>query len=128
MAQKRQMTALEALEEITRLSDIDIEDSSDTTVDFDEKEDEQLLLIDLIHDQDAGPSGTAKTLPPTASVEAFSSSSENGAEEDEMYQPPACQLWSASRPVKGKVASATNKRSTSTRPVCFFNICLHCFL
>ncbi|MEQ2256657.1 hypothetical protein ILYODFUR_026350, partial [Ilyodon furcidens] len=66
MAQKRQMTALEALEEITRLSDIDIEDSSDTTVDFDEKEDEQLLLIDLIHDQDAGPSGRAKTLPPIA--------------------------------------------------------------
>ncbi|MED6234055.1 hypothetical protein ATANTOWER_021295 [Ataeniobius toweri] len=48
------------------------EDSSDTTVDFDE-EDEQLLLIDPIHDQeDAGPSNTAKTLPPTASVEAFS--------------------------------------------------------
>ncbi|MED6235269.1 hypothetical protein ATANTOWER_021731 [Ataeniobius toweri] len=88
------MTALEALEEINRLSDIDIVDSSDTTVDFDEEEDEQLLLIDPIHDQeDAGPSGTAKTLPPTASVEAFSSTSiENGAEEDEIYKPPACQL------------------------------------
>ncbi|MEQ2309433.1 hypothetical protein AMECASPLE_038642 [Ameca splendens] len=49
------MTALEALEEITRLSDIDIEDSSDTTMDFDEEEDEQHLLIDPIHDQeDAG--------------------------------------------------------------------------
>ncbi|MED6246238.1 hypothetical protein ATANTOWER_014774 [Ataeniobius toweri] len=85
------MTALEALEEITRLRDIDIEDSSDTTVDFDEEEYEQLLLIDPIHNQeDAGPSGTAKSLPPTASVEAFSSSSsENGAEEDEMYQPPS---------------------------------------
>ncbi|MEQ2239745.1 Anoctamin-8 [Ilyodon furcidens] len=40
------MTALEALEEITRWSDIDIVDSSDTAVDFDEEEDEQLLLID----------------------------------------------------------------------------------
>ncbi|MEQ2307997.1 hypothetical protein AMECASPLE_023762, partial [Ameca splendens] len=42
---------------------------------------------------------------------------ENGAEEDEMYQPPARQLRSASRTVKRKVASATKKRSTSTRPV-----------
>ncbi|KAK5617003.1 hypothetical protein CRENBAI_005480 [Crenichthys baileyi] len=119
MAQKRQMTALEALEEINRLSNIDIVDFSDTPVDFDEEEDEQLFPFDPIHDQeDAGPSGAAKTLPPTASVEAVSSSSsENGAEEDEMYQPPARQLWSASRPVKRKVGSATKKGSTSTRPV-----------
>ncbi|MED6246346.1 hypothetical protein ATANTOWER_016385, partial [Ataeniobius toweri] len=48
------MSALEVLEEITRLSDTDIEDSSDTTVDFDEEEDEQLLLIDPIHDNSIG--------------------------------------------------------------------------
>ncbi|MEQ2223277.1 hypothetical protein ILYODFUR_035098 [Ilyodon furcidens] len=69
LSNERQMTALEALGEINRLSDIDM-DSSDTAVDFDEEEDEQLLLIDPIHDQeDAGPSGTAKILPPTASLQ-----------------------------------------------------------
>ncbi|MED6245976.1 hypothetical protein ATANTOWER_011053 [Ataeniobius toweri] len=42
---KRKLTALEALEEVARTSDIEIEDSSDTSVDFDEEADKQLLLI-----------------------------------------------------------------------------------
>ncbi|MEQ2268285.1 hypothetical protein XENORESO_019152, partial [Xenotaenia resolanae] len=35
---------------------------------------------------------------------------DNGAEEDEMCQPPARQLRSTSRPVKCKVASASKKQ------------------
>ncbi|MEQ2316897.1 hypothetical protein AMECASPLE_037130, partial [Ameca splendens] len=38
---------------------------------------------------------------------------ENGAEEDEEYQPPGCQLRSALRLVKHKVAPASRKRSTT---------------
>ncbi|MED6243732.1 hypothetical protein ATANTOWER_025873 [Ataeniobius toweri] len=84
------------------MSDIDMVDSSDTAVDFDEEEDKQLLLIDPIHDQeDAGPSGTAKTLPPTASFEAFLSSSRP------IISQPTIQ--STSRPVKRKVTSTTKK-------------------
>ncbi|KAK5615078.1 hypothetical protein CRENBAI_006031, partial [Crenichthys baileyi] len=57
--------------------------------------------------EEAGPPGTERTQPPTTSGKASSSSSSDdgaGDEEDE-YEPPACQLRSASRPMKSKEAS-----------------------
>ncbi|MEQ2297789.1 hypothetical protein AMECASPLE_038279, partial [Ameca splendens] len=65
----------------------------------------------------AGPSETQRTQPPTTSLEPLSSSlSDDGAEEEDEYKPPAHHLRSTSRPVKHKGASAPRQRSNSSRP------------
>ncbi|MED6293995.1 hypothetical protein CHARACLAT_016392, partial [Characodon lateralis] len=74
--------------------------------------------MDPVHDQEhAGQSETQRTQPPITSLEPLSSClSDDGAEEEDDYKPPAHHLRSASRPVKHKRASAPRQRSSSSRP------------
>ncbi|MEQ2313005.1 hypothetical protein AMECASPLE_037151 [Ameca splendens] len=94
MSQKSYANNLEALETILQGSALEVEDSLDSRVDFEVDEDER-LLSDLVHYQEeAGPSGTERTQPPTTLFETLSLSSGDCAEneEHEEYEPPACQL------------------------------------
>ncbi|MEQ2226007.1 hypothetical protein ILYODFUR_023281 [Ilyodon furcidens] len=66
MLQKSKISTLEALKKNLQSSDPEVEDSSDSSVDFEVKEDEKPLLRDPVHDQEeAGQSGTERTQPPT---------------------------------------------------------------
>ncbi|KAK5609267.1 hypothetical protein CRENBAI_013662 [Crenichthys baileyi] len=110
------MTVFETLEQLWNNSDVEIEKSSDSSEISEAEEEEDSFLMDPVHNQEqAGPSETQRTQPPTTSLESLSSSlSDDGAEDE--YKPPAHHLHSASRPVKHKGASAPRQRSSSSRP------------
>ncbi|MEQ2261876.1 hypothetical protein XENORESO_017278 [Xenotaenia resolanae] len=61
---------------------------------FEVDEDEKLLSDPVHYQEEAGPSGTERTQPPTTSFETLSLSRGDCAEnkEHEEYEPPACQL------------------------------------
>ncbi|MEQ2312805.1 hypothetical protein AMECASPLE_034973 [Ameca splendens] len=98
------MIVFEAVQQLWNNSDVEIEESSDSNEISEAEEEEQSFLMDLVHDQEqAGPSETQRTQPPTTLLEPLSSSlSDYGAEEDE-YKPPTHHLRSASRPKGQKI-------------------------
>ncbi|MEQ2310946.1 hypothetical protein AMECASPLE_014527 [Ameca splendens] len=69
------MTVFEALEQLWNNSAVEIEESSDSSEISEEEEEEASFFMDPVHDQEqAGPSETQRTQPPTTSLEPLSCS------------------------------------------------------